>query len=141
MLGAGTSLEPFWDLYAVHKKADVYEILEAYRIGNLKVDTTRKVTQGADPFINEPKRHGLLKAITKKPFNAETPSEFSVDSLLTPKQLHFVRNHFPVPIVDIEKFELEISNDLNGKIKKFKLDEFKKSFKTYTIPGSYFFHF
>jgi sulfite oxidase len=33
MMAAGGSLEPFWELYPVHQKNDVFEILEKYRIG------------------------------------------------------------------------------------------------------------
>ncbi len=36
-LAAGGAVEPFWELYAVHKgNQEVYDMLEQYRIGNLK---------------------------------------------------------------------------------------------------------
>ena len=112
-------------------------MLENYRIGNLKVDVNKKDENiKADAFQNDPKRHPLLKALTQKPFNAEAPKEFIADNLLTPNKLHFVRNHLPVPKVDIEKFELEIIDDLKGKKKTFKFDELEKYFPVYTIPGN-----
>ena len=33
MMGAGGSLEPFWELYPQHQKAEVFQLLEKYRIG------------------------------------------------------------------------------------------------------------
>ena len=33
LLGAGSSVEPFWNLYAVHKNPHVLKLLEKYRIG------------------------------------------------------------------------------------------------------------
>ena len=39
MLGAGGPIDPFWNMYAVHKTKEVLEILEEYRIGKLKVDS------------------------------------------------------------------------------------------------------
>lgn len=33
MMAAGTSVEPFWMLYGVHKSSNVLAILEKYRIG------------------------------------------------------------------------------------------------------------
>jgi sulfite oxidase len=33
LMAAGGSLEPFWLLYAVHKNADVFALLEQFRIG------------------------------------------------------------------------------------------------------------
>ena len=36
MMAAGGSIEPFWSIYAVHNNnAEVYALLEEYRIGNL----------------------------------------------------------------------------------------------------------
>ena len=36
MMAAGGSIEPFWSIYAVHNNnAEVYSLLEQYRIGNL----------------------------------------------------------------------------------------------------------
>ncbi len=35
MMAAGGSVEPFWELYAIHKDKAVLDILEQYRIGNL----------------------------------------------------------------------------------------------------------
>ena len=36
MLAAGGNLEPFWDMYAQHKKQEVYDLLAEYQIGELK---------------------------------------------------------------------------------------------------------
>lgn len=33
LLGAGTSIEPFWMIYSVHHTDEVYEMLEEMRIG------------------------------------------------------------------------------------------------------------
>lgn len=30
---AGLSIEPFWNVYGMHKTDDVYKLLESYRIG------------------------------------------------------------------------------------------------------------
>ena len=35
LMAAGGAIEPFWALYAQHKTAEVAEILEGLRIGNL----------------------------------------------------------------------------------------------------------
>jgi len=38
LMAAGGSIEPFWNMYAVHKgSAQVYALLEEYRIGNLNI--------------------------------------------------------------------------------------------------------
>ena len=65
LMAAGGSLEPFWNLYAVHlKNPEVYTLLEEYRIGNLHpedVKENEELSKSADPYLMEPKRNpGLL---------------------------------------------------------------------------------
>jgi sulfite oxidase len=77
----------------------------------------------------------LLKIVNEKPFNAETPTELSVDGLVTPNELHFKRNHLPVPIqVNIKDFKLEFVNDLGGEEKTLTIEDLKTKFPIYTIP-------
>jgi sulfite oxidase len=140
MLAAGSSLEPFWDIYRFHYSDAVYEMLEECRIGNLdKSASVSSVQQkptdpSRDPFENEPKRHPLLRVLTTRPFNAETPKALSAESLVTPNELHFIRNHLPVPLVDTSTYLLEIKNEITGETYSFNLDEIKNKFSNYTIP-------
>jgi len=53
---AGGSIEPFWGLYQQHQKAEIREILEGMRIGNVKGYKEGAEVKMADPFANEPKR-------------------------------------------------------------------------------------
>ena len=39
MLAAGSAIDPYWNLYAVHKNEEVYQILEQYKIGSLALDS------------------------------------------------------------------------------------------------------
>ena len=137
MLGAGQSIETFWTIYAVHHKADVYEMLESLRIGNLKVDTSRpppSPSASNDPYANDPKRSPLLSVLTHKPFNAESPKELSVEHLVTPNELHFVRNHLPVPHVDVATYELELVNEFTGKRVTLSYDELVHTAASCTVP-------
>lgn len=113
LMAAGSSIEPFWETYAVHKNnKEVYRMLEEYRIGNLDerdFQTETKVTDAQDPFANEPKRHPALKPSSEKPFNAETPPAMLMSSFYTPNDIFFVRSHLPTPEVNADQYELEIS--------------------------------
>lgn len=109
MLGAGSSVEPFWSLYAVHKSPHVLDILEKYRIGNLRADDAAQVAQdSSDPYAGDPRRHVALKPASRTPFNAEPPLALLVEHLLTPNELFYVRNHLPVPNVNETDYELEV---------------------------------
>ena len=57
-----------------------------------------------DPFINDPVRSPILKAGSKKPFNAEPPLQLITDTFITPNEMFYVRNHLPVPKVDPETY-------------------------------------
>lgn len=86
LLAAGSSVEPFWLLYAVHKNPHVLEILEKMRIGNLSLEDSKEAIKDmSDPYYNDPLRHAVLKPATVKPFNAEPPPDLLVKSFLTPK--------------------------------------------------------
>lgn len=110
LMGAGGNLEPFWAIYANHKTEQVLCILESYRIGNLdQKDVLSDSNDSLDPFRKDPIRHPALKVHTQKPFNAEAPTVLLDKQFLTPNELFFVRNHLPVPDIDINEYELEIS--------------------------------
>ncbi len=85
LLGAGGSVEPFWNLYAIHKHPNTLALMEEYRIGNLtKGEEAYAMMNMSDPYVNDPQRHPVLSIRTKKPFNAETPTSLLVESFITP---------------------------------------------------------
>ncbi|CEG47248.1 sulfite mitochondrial-like isoform x1 [Plasmopara halstedii] len=144
LLAAGRSIEPFWQLYAAHNHADVHKILETLRIGNLReedvkmLEKLRKERYGEGPYSRDPSRHPALKVNSSMPFNAEPPAELLMQSFITPNDLFFVRNHLPVPEVDIKKYTLKISG-LGLKTKQeveFTLDDLKRKFKQHTVTST-----
>jgi sulfite oxidase len=113
MLAAGGSIEAFWMLYQQHVSDEVATILERHRIGNVAVSDRVVATAGAkdpnDPYRNDPERHPALLARTLRPYNAETPPVLLAETLLVPNELHYVRNHLPVPEVDVNQYILEVA--------------------------------
>ncbi|KAL4720472.1 hypothetical protein ACJJTC_002477 [Scirpophaga incertulas] len=84
MNAAGLSIEPFWNVYGMHKTEEVFELLENFRIGNLHDDD---VVDHSDEelWVKEPLRDKRLIVKTAKPFNAETPPEHLIAHFDTPK--------------------------------------------------------
>ncbi|OWY99773.1 Sulfite oxidase [Phytophthora megakarya] len=138
LLAAGNSIEPFWQLYAAH---NVHKILETLRVGNLRdedvkmLEALRKERYGDGPYSKDPTRHPALKVNSSMPFNAEPPAELLMESFVTPNDLFFVRNHLPVPEVDMEKYTLKISGVgvRHGKQVEFTVDDLKSKFKHHTV--------
>src|SRR6266700_3278823 len=61
------------------------------------------------------------KVVTAAPENSETPLE-SVRGWVTPTRLFFVRNHFPVPELDVSTWRLSVEGCV-GKPRRWTLDE------------------
>lgn len=136
ILAAGGALEPFWALYAVHNNQHVLDILEEYRIGSLvKDESSHQTLDIKDPYVNDPSRHPALKINTKKPFNAEPPMQLLTDSLITPNDIFFVRNHLPVPDIDENTYELEITGEGINSV-KLSLEDLKTKFPKHTVAAT-----
>ncbi|XP_057332007.1 sulfite oxidase, mitochondrial [Microplitis mediator] len=135
MMAAGGSIEPFWVIFANHNTAEIYELLESMRIGNLDVSKDNKQAEViADPYANDPKRHKVLKVNGAKPFCGETPAPLLSENFLTPLDFFYVRNHLPVPEIDITDYELEIA--IEDETKKILDFEAIKKYPKYTVTAA-----
>ena len=137
VLAAGASIEPYWEVFAAHNTDEVKEMLEELRIGNVH-PSDRGKSQGEKaegPYANDPKRSPVFKVNTQTPFNAETPIVLLTDSYITPNSLFFVRNHLPVPVVDPNKYVLEVKGQGQEPV-YLTLDDLRTKFKQYTITAT-----
>lgn len=127
MMAAGAAIDPFWAIYQQHNTAEVLELLEGFRIGNLNQIDVTPVDEQDSPWSQEPKRHPLLKAASERPFNAEPPISMLAEKFLTPNEYFYVRNHLPVPTLQAADYELELEVEAGaGKPQlKLTLDEIK----------------
>ncbi|TLS30119.1 hypothetical protein PpBr36_02820 [Pyricularia pennisetigena] len=102
---AGGAIEPYWDIFTIHKATHVREILNQYMIGYIATEdldqrTGRPAAETIeDPFSTDPVRDQRLIKHTAKPCNAEPPPEELTKDFITPPELFYVRNHMWVPVV------------------------------------------
>lgn len=129
MLGAGSAVDPFWQTYQFHKEAKILDLLEKYRIGNLKADDQQSTDDQGNPYANEPKRSPLITPRSVTPFNGEPPLSLLVENFITPVEYFYKRNHLPVPEIDVNDYELEVEVESKGTKKSFSLNDLKKKFK------------
>ena len=96
----GGTIDKYWDIFSIHKKQDVYDILESYYIGDLDpqdlVNGQVPSEDIDDPFQSDPKRDPRLLVHSERPCNAESPPE-CLDTFITPNDSFYVRNHLWVP--------------------------------------------
>ena len=139
-LAAGSSLEPYWAVFANHNTEEVRDILEGLRIGNIAKEDRGKITQrgppGDGPYANDPLRSPVLKVNTQTPFNAETPSVLLADNYITPNDIFYIRNHLPVPRVDPEQYSLEIKGEGIEKPITLTLDDLKTKFPKHKVTAT-----
>lgn len=134
----GGSLDPYWDIFSIHKRKDVYEILEEYKIGEISphdlVDGKLPAATVPDPFVADPDRDPRLLTLTARPRNAETPPD-GLSPFLTPTPLFYVRNHMWVPPPDDNDHSLTITLP-SGDEKTYTLEDLKSRFPTHTVTAT-----
>ena len=96
LMAAGRAIDPFWCIYQQHLTPPILNLLSEYKIGELDPSEIKPINSDKI-YVNEPVRHPALKVHKEKPFNAETPLTLLRDHWVTPANLHYVRNHMPVP--------------------------------------------
>lgn len=129
MLGAGSAIDPFWHTYQFHKETKILDLLEKYRIGNLKAEDHQSTKDQGDPYANEPKRSLLISPRSATPFNGEPPLSLLVENFITPVEYFYKRNHLPVPDIDVKEYELEVEVESKGTKKSFSLNDLKTKFE------------
>ena len=139
---AGASIEPYWNIFTIHKAPHVREILQQYLIGFIDVaDLGPNGLPAAetveDPFVHDPIRDPRLITHTAKPRNAEPPNEELDRTFKTPNDLFYVRHHMWVPVVEEAKAgEHLLSIELpDGEIKQYTLEDLKTKFPTHKVTA------
>tara|TARA_B100001769_G_C22094410_1_gene590342 strand:+ start:603 stop:2066 length:1464 start_codon:yes stop_codon:yes gene_type:complete len=111
LLAAGKGVEPYWNTYQQHtnNKEVIEELLGKMKIGIIDDYDPKKYSNFKDPYINDPQRDQDLIFHSITPCNAEVPLDELGNNWITPNHLWYVRNHNPVPEIDIEKYRLELN--------------------------------
>lgn len=123
----GGVIDPYWEIFTIHKKKDVYEILEQYYLGDLDprdlVDGKVPSDDIEDPFQNDPRRDPRLVVHSDRPFNAET-APADLGTFITPNATFYVRHHLWVPQIDPQAHKLQIELP-DGEELEYSMEELK----------------
>ena len=134
----GGVIDTYWDIFSIHKKQDVYDVLDQYYIGELDPQdlVNGKVPEDdiEDPFMTDPQRDSQLILHTERPCNAEAPLS-SLREFITPNKTFYVRNHLWVPTIDDKAFSLRVEL-ADGEEKVYTLDDLKSKFKEVEITAT-----
>lgn len=135
----GGSIEPYWSIFTIHQKQDVYDILEQYFIGEIDprdlVGGRAPAANVDDPFKADPQRDEALIMHSQRPCNAETPQR-ELGTFITPDDKFYVRNHLWVPDIasgDDHRLTVEL---LDGEKVEYTVADLRKKFKEYTVTAT-----
>ena len=139
---AGGSIEPYWNIFSIHKSAHVREILSQYLLGFVDVADLVNGRPAADaiedPFESDPQRDPRLITHTSKPRNAEPPNEELDRTFRTPNDLFYIRHHMWVPVVaegaEAEQHALTVELP-DGETRSYTLAELKERFPIHRVTA------
>lgn len=138
---AGGSVEPYWDIFSIHKTPYVREILEQYVVGRVHPDDLEggrpRLDQVEDPFVEDPARDPRLRQLTTRPCNAETSGDDLTGGFLTPNEVFYVRNHMWVPVIedtsgDSHAITIELPD---GTTRAYTVGELKARFRQHAVTA------
>ncbi|KAH9908841.1 Oxidoreductase, molybdopterin-binding domain-containing protein [Xylariomycetidae sp. FL2044] len=138
---AGGSIEPYWNIFAIHKTQYVLDILDQYVVGRIHPDDLEngrpRMEHIEDPFETDPVRDKRLRKITEKPCNAETSGDELSEHFLTPNEVFYVRNHMWVPSVEEKEADGHgITVELpDGDTRTYTIGELKSRFEQHTVTA------
>ena len=136
-MAAGKAIDPYWGVFLIHQSPETKELLEDYRIGDLlpaDQDPFYEEYTRVDPgiallFENEPQRDKTLIPRAERPYNAEAAVD-SLESFVTSNEKFYVRNHLPVPKIELEKFKVTVEGLGISQVKEYSLEDLKMFPKT-----------
>ncbi|KAJ4292849.1 hypothetical protein N0V88_005507 [Collariella sp. IMI 366227] len=137
---AGASIEPYWNIFTIHKTQYVRDILQQYLVGFIHIadlgpNGLPPADTVEDPFVTDPVRDPRLITHTAKPRNAEPPNEELDRTFQTPNEMFYVRHHMWVPTVEeAEKHVLAIELP-DGDIKNYTLADLKTKFPLHRVTA------
>lgn len=136
---AGSTVEPYWDIFTIHNKQDVHDILEQFRIGNVDpcdlVDGHVPHDAIEDPFKHDPKRDPRLIVLSDRPCNAETPTS-ELSTFITDNDVFYIRNHLWVPSADECSYHISVDLGDGSGDKIYSLSDLKTKFQQYKITAA-----
>lgn len=134
----GGAVDSYWNIFTIHKKQEVYDILESYFIGDVDpsdlIDGQVPVEHVDDPFKNDPARDERLMVHSHRPCNAETPTA-ELLNFITPNETFYIRNHMWVPETSHIGHTITVEL-LNGEEKMYTVQDLKEKFQKVSITAT-----
>jgi len=139
LMAKGCDLDKFWDVYKLHYRPHIQALIEDWRIGNLSekdAETIEAREVFSNTYENEPPRpRNVISIRSERPWNGEARLHEITKQFYTDNEIHYTRNHNPVPLVDPDEFEFTIDGNEELGIREtvLSLHDLKTKFKPHHV--------
>ncbi|WP_135806273.1 sulfite oxidase [Halorussus marinus] len=73
-----------------------------------------------------------LRIISEEPENAEAAARATYESYITPREEHYIRNHYPTPDIDPEEWTVSLTGMVDEEV-EVSVDEIRRDYSTETV--------
>ena len=92
--------------------------------------TTEQGTTQEEPSLQE--QYPGLRILSTDPENAEAESRSTYESYITPREEHYIRNHYPTPDIDESEWTVSLTGMVDEEV-ELSMREIKEDFSTETV--------
>jgi len=86
--------------------------------------------QDEEPSLQE--QYPGLRILSEEPENAEAASRTTYESFITPREEHYIRNHYPTPDIDPAEWTVSLTGMVDEEI-ELSMDEIRDGYTTETV--------
>ncbi|WP_458204862.1 sulfite oxidase [Haladaptatus sp. NG-SE-30] len=91
--------------------------------------TTQQGGQGEQPLEEQ---YPGLRILSPEPENAEAASLSTYESFITPREEHYIRNHYPTPTIDESEWTISLTGMVDEEV-ELSMDEIRNDYSTRTV--------
>ena len=92
----------------------------------------KPITQEGEEEETLEERYPGLRILAREPENAEAASRSTYESYITPREEHYIRNHYPTPDIDESDWTVSLTGMVDEEI-ELTMDEIKNDFSTESV--------
>ncbi|WP_158056701.1 sulfite oxidase [Halorussus halophilus] len=98
--------------------------------GETTTESGTTTQQPEEPSLQE--QYPGLRILSADPQNAEAASRTTYESFITPREEHYIRNHYSTPDIDAEEWTVSLTGAFDEEV-ELTMDEIRNDFSTETV--------
>jgi DMSO/TMAO reductase YedYZ molybdopterin-dependent catalytic subunit len=100
--------------------------------GNVGGQREREVQEDGDDGESLEEKYPGLRILSADPANAEAASVATYQSFITPREEHYIRNHYSSPDIDADEWTVSLTGMVDSEV-ELSMDEIRNGYSTETV--------